>query len=342
MKFIDLRSDTVTKPSDAMKKAMLEAELGDDVLGDDPTVIKLENITAELFQKEAAVFVPSGTMGNQICLKAHTQPGWELLCERECHIVNYEVGGPAVHSQLLVNLLPTEYGMISAEQIRNSVRPLNIHCPLTKIVSLENTHNRHGGTLLPQDEVVRVKEVCDEFSLIYHLDGARIWNAHIASGLSLAELAAPFDSLSVCLSKGLGAPVGSLAIGTSEFIEKCRRERKLFGGGMRQSGMLAAAGIYAIEHNLKTLQDDHDNAYYLADKLNQLDVFEIDLKWVHTNIVIVNIVGQETSQTVFEKLSELQIGAIPISPTKIRFVTHLDVSKNDIDEAVKRIYSVYA
>ncbi len=342
MKYIDLRSDTVTKPSEEMKQAMFHAEVGDDVLGDDPTVKALESMTAALFDKEAAVFVPSGTMGNQICLKAHTEPGWELLCERECHIVNYEVGGPAVHSQLLVNLLTTEHGMIPAELIRNSVRQINIHCPLTKIVSLENTHNRHGGTVIPHDEVLKVKEVCDEFSLIYHLDGARIWNAHIASGISLAELSAPFDSLSVCLSKGLGAPVGSLALGTSDFIEKCRRERKLFGGGMRQSGMLAAAGIYAIENNLQKLQADHDNAYYLAKKLSQLDCFEIDLEWVHTNIVILNIVGKETSQTVFDKLTELQIGAIPTSPTKIRFVTHLDVSKNDIEEVVERIYSAYA
>ena len=342
MKFIDLRSDTVTKPSEKMKQVMIEAELGDDVLGDDPSVTHLENKTAELFQKEAAVFVPSGTMGNQICLKAHTQPGWELLCERECHIVNYEVGGPAVHSQLLVNLLQTEQGMISAEQIRNSVRPINIHAPLTKIVSLENTHNRHGGTVLPHEEVLKVKDVCDEFSLIFHLDGARIWNAHIATGLSLAELANPYDSLSVCLSKGLGAPVGSLALGGAEFIERCRRERKLFGGGMRQSGMLAAAGSYAIENNMAKLKDDHENAYYLADKLGKLDIFEIDLQWVQTNIVIINIVGNENSNSVFEKLTDLQIGAIPTSPTKIRFVTHLDVSKEDINEVVERIYSVYS
>ncbi len=342
MKVIDLRSDTVTKPSDAMRQAMCCAELGDDVLGDDPTVTKLEKYTAELFQKEAALFVPSGTMGNQICLKAHSEPGWELLCERECHIVNYEVGGPAVHSQLLVNLLTTEHGMISAELIKNSVRPLNIHCPLTKIVALENTHNRHGGTILPQDEVLKVKKVCDQFSLIYHLDGARIWNAHIATGISLAELSAPFDSISVCLSKGLGAPVGSLALGSHNFIEKCRRERKLFGGGMRQSGMLAAAGLYAIEHNLKKLQADHENAYYLAERLNRLDNFDIDLNWIQTNIVIANIVGKEDSQTVHEKLSESQIGAIPTSPTKIRFVTHLDVSKEDISEVVDRIDSIYA
>ncbi len=342
MKFIDLRSDTVTKPSDAMKKAMCDAELGDDVLGDDPTVTQLEKFTANLFNKEAALFVPSGTMGNQICLKAHTQPGWELLCERECHVVNYEVGGPAVHSQLLVNLLTTDHGMISAEQIRSSVRPVNIHCPLTKIVSLENTHNRHGGTVIPHDEVLRVKEVCDEFSLIYHLDGARIWNAHIASGLSLAELSAPYDSLSVCLSKGLGAPVGSLALGTEEFIEKCRRERKLFGGGMRQSGMLAAADLFAIEQNMSKLEIDHANAYYLAEKLNPLENFEIDLEWIHTNIIIANIVGNENSQSVFEKFTELQIGAIPTSPTKIRFVTHLDISKKDIDEVVERVVSVYS
>ena len=319
----------------------MNAELGDDVLGDDPTVQALEEYSAKLFETEAAVFVPSGTMGNQICLKAHSEVGWELLCERECHIVNYEVAGPVVHSGLLVNLLTTEHGMIPADTIRNSVRPLNIHCPLTKMVALENTHNRHGGTVLPQDEILKVKEVCDEFGLIFHLDGARIWNAHIASSVSLAELTKPFDSFSVCLSKGLGAPIGSLALGSAEFIEKCRRERKLFGGGMRQSGIIAAAGLYAIQNNIDRLKDDHDNAKYLADELNKLSVFEIDIDWVHTNIAIVNIVGEETSQSVFEKLTELKIGAIPTSPTKIRFVTHLDVSREDIDEAISRIKSIY-
>ncbi len=341
MKNIDLRSDTVTRPTKAMRQAILNAKVGDDVLGDDPTVIQLEQYVADLFHKEAAVFVPSGTMSNQICLKAHSEPGWELLCDRECHIVNYEAAGPVVHSQLLINLITTEYGMIPADVIRQSIRPLNIHCPLTKLVSLENTHNRHGGTVLPQDEILKVKEVCDEHNLIFHLDGARIWNAHVASGIPLHELVAPFDSVSVCLSKGLGAPIGSLALGSAEFIDKCRRERKLFGGGMRQVGIIAAAGLYAVQNNIERLKDDHENAYYLAGELNKLETFEIDLDKVHTNILIVNIVGDETSETVFNKFSELNIGAIPTAPKKIRLVTHMDVTRSDIEEAIDRIRSVY-
>lgn len=342
MKFIDLRSDTVTKPTTAMRQAMLNAEVGDDVLGDDPTVKELEQYICQLFNKEAAVFVPSGTMSNQICLKAHSEPGWELLCERECHIINYEVAGPVVHSQLLVNLITTDYGMIPADVIRKSVRPLNIHCPLTKLVSLENTHNRHGGTVLPQDEILKVKEVCDEFDLILHLDGARIWNAHVASGISLVDLTAPFESVSVCLSKGLGAPIGSLALGSAEFIDKCRRERKLFGGGMRQVGIIAAAGLYAVKNNIEGLKDDHDNAKYLAEELNKLSLFNLNLDMVHSNILIVNISEGVTAETIFNKLTELNIGAIPTGPQKIRFVTHMDVSRNDIDEALIRIKSVYS
>lgn len=337
MTFIDLRSDTVTKPTQTMRQAMIDAEVGDDVLGDDPTVKQLELYVADLFKKEAAVFVPSGTMGNQICLKAHSEPGWELLCERECHIVNYEVAGPVVHSGLLINLLTTERGMISAETIRQSIRPKNIHCPLTKMVSLENTHNRHGGTVLPQNEILKIREVCDEFDLVYHLDGARIWNAHVATGLSLADLVAPFDSVSVCLSKGLGAPIGSLALGTAEFIEKCRRERKLFGGGMRQVGIIAAAGLYAVKNNISRLAEDHANARVLAEELNQMKTFSVDMSMVDTNILIVHIKGEHTAETVMTKLTELNIGAIPTGPRKIRFVTHMDISADDIKEVINRL-----
>lgn len=319
----------------------MNAEVGDDVLGDDPTVKELEQYVAKLFKKEAAIFVPSGTMSNQICLKANSQPGWELLCERECHIVNYEVAGPVVHSQLMVNMLTTEKGMIPAEVIRSSVRPINIHMPLTKLVSLENTHNRHGGTVLPQDEIIKVKEVCDEFGLVYHLDGARIWNAHVATGLSLAELVAPFESVSVCLSKGLGAPIGSLALGTAEFIDKCRRERKLFGGGMRQVGIIAAAGLYAVKNNINRLKDDHDNARYLAEELNKMDTFRVEMDKVETNILIVHINGDLMASDVYEKLTELKVGAIPTGPKKFRLVTHMDVNRAQIEEAVERIKSVY-
>ena len=206
-----------------MRRAMMTAEVGDDVFNDDPTVKQLEKYIAKLFEKEASLYVPSGTMANQICLKTNSERGWELLCERECHVVNYEVAGPVVHSGLLVNLLTTERGMISADTIRQNIRIKTLHSPETRMVALENTHNRHGGTILPQDEILRVRQVCDEFGLILHLDGARVWNAHVATGLSLPDLTRPFNSVSVCLSKGLGAPIGSIILGSSELVEKCRR-----------------------------------------------------------------------------------------------------------------------
>ncbi len=341
MNTIDLRSDTVTKPSPEMRQAMATAEVGDDVLGDDPTVKELEKYVAGLFEREASLYVPSGTMGNQICLKANSRRGWELLCERECHVVNYEAGGPVVHAGLLVNLLTTERGMIPAELVRESVRPINVHCPETKIVALENTHNRHGGTILPQEEILKVREVCDEFGLIFHLDGARIWNAHAATGLSLPELTRPFDSVSVCLSKGLGAPVGSMILGTAEFIKRCHRERKLFGGAMRQVGIIAAGGLYAVKNNLGRLADDHANASLLAKGLSKFDLFEIDLTRVQTNIVIVNIISGEFSDSVLERMAKVSVWAVPFGPKKLRFVTHLDVSRADCDEALQRLGTVF-
>ena len=340
MKTIDLRSDTVTRPSPAMRHAIAEAEVGDDVFGDDPTVKELERVATDLFQREASLFVPSGTMGNQICLKAHSQPGWELLCDRECHIVNYEVAGPVVHAGLLVNLLTTESGMITAAMVRDNIRPKNIHCPETRLVALENTHNRHGGTILPQDEVLKVREVCDEFGLVLHLDGARIWNAHVATGISLANLTRPFDSVSVCLSKGLGAPIGSLILGSAEFIEKCRRERKLFGGGMRQAGIIAAAGLYAVRNNIERLAEDHANARLLAEGLERLPAFEVDLTKVQTNIVIANLNGDLTPEPLLATLKDGGVLAVPFGPRRIRFVTHLDVNRVDCEEALKRIRSV--
>ncbi len=337
MKAIDLRSDTITRPSADMRRAIASAEVGDDVFRDDPTVNELESYVAGLFEKEATLFVPSGTMGNQISLRANSQPGWELLCDRECHVVNYEVAGPVVHSGLLVNLITTERGMLSAEQIRESIRPRNVHCPETKMVALENTHNRHGGTILPQDEVLRVREVCDEFGLILHLDGARIWNAHVATGLSLAELTRPFDSVSVCLSKGLGAPVGSMVLGSAEFIERCLRQRKLFGGAMRQAGIIAAAGLYAVKNNIPRLAEDHANARLLAEGLDDTRTFNVDLSRVQTNIVISNIATGQSSDEVTARLAEVGVLGMPFGPTKIRFVTHLDVDRTDCEEALNRI-----
>jgi len=255
--------------------------------------------------------------------------------------VNYEAAGPVVHSQLLVNLITTDRGMLGASVVRASIRPENVHTPRTRMVTLENTHNRHGGTVLPQEEILEVRKVCDEFGLIFHLDGARIWNAHVATGIPLHTLVEPFDSVSVCLSKGLGAPVGSLALGSAEFIHQCRRERKLFGGGMRQAGIIAAAGLYAVQHNIGRLAEDHANAKFLARELNELRPFRVDLDRVDTNIIIAHITdGKDSAQTA-EDLKSVGVLAIPFGPTKLRFVTHLDVSREECEEGVDRMKSLY-
>ncbi len=340
MEYIDLRSDTVTRPTPDMRRAIFEAEVGDDVLGDDPTAKDLERYVAALFEREASLYVPSGTMANQICLKANSRPGWELLCDRECHVVNYECAGPVVHSGLLVNLLTTDRGMLTARMVRENVRPTSLHSPETKMVALENTHNRHGGTILPQDEILRVREVCDEFGLILHLDGARIWNTHVATGISLPDLTRPFDSISCCLSKGLGAPVGSMIVGSAEFIGRCLRERKLFGGGMRQVGLIAAAGLYAVKHNIPRLAEDHANAKYLAAELNALESLDIDMSRVETNIVVLRLKMDMNSTQLAEKFKSVGVLALPFGPKKMRLVTHLDVSRTQCELAVERIRSI--
>jgi threonine aldolase len=341
MKYIDLRSDTVTKPSPEMRRAIATAEVGDDVFGDDPTVIRLEEKVATLFGKEASLFVPSGTMGNQVALKTLSEPGWELLCERECHVVNYETSGPAVHSSLMINMLTTERGVMTAEQIEANIRPLNIHCPITKIIAIENTHNRHGGTIYPLDEILRIKKVADKYGLLMHLDGARIWNAHVATGIPLEDWAAPFDSISVCLSKGLGAPVGSMIIGSRDFIIKARRNRKLFGGAMRQVGILAAAGLYAIENNVARLAEDHKNARILAEGLARIKGFAVDLSRVQTNIVIVDISATgKTPDEMVEILKARGVLCVTFGRTRLRFVAHLDVSREDCLKALDIISGI--
>ena len=230
--------------------------------------------------------------------------------------------------------------MISAETVRNCIRPENLHTPRTKAVALENTHNRHGGTILPQDEILEVKKACDEFDLLFHLDGARIWNAHVATGLSLKELTAPFKSVSVCLSKGLGAPIGSVILGPADFIAQCLRERKMFGGGMRQVGIIAAAGLYAVKNNIPRLADDHANAKYLAEQLNGLDTFTVDMKRVQTNIILADIQTDQTAVEILEQMAEAGVRAVPFGVKRIRMVTHLDVSAEDCEEAVTRIKKI--
>ena len=318
------------------------AEVGDDVLGDDPTVKELEQYVARLFEREASLYVPSGTMANQVALNVQSRPGWELLCDRECHLVNYEAGAPVLHSQLLVNLITTERGMVTAEMIRKSIRPKNIHCPETKMVALENTHNHHGGTILSQDEILRVREACDEFGLVLHLDGARIWNVHVATGKSLPELTRPFDSVTCCLSKGLGAPIGSMIVGSSTFIEQCRRRRKILGGGMRQVGIIAAAGIYALKNNIGRLAEDHANARYLAESLSTLRSLRVDLSRVQTNIILVDIVSGQTAEEALFLMKGAGVLAVQFGPQTIRLVTHLDASRADCEEAVGRLTELFA
>ncbi|HEX2897745.1 MAG TPA: GntG family PLP-dependent aldolase, partial [candidate division Zixibacteria bacterium] len=259
----------------------------------------------------------------------------------ECHIVNYEVAGPVVHAGLLVNFLTTEKGVITADLVRQNIRPKNIHAPLTKLVAVENTHNRHGGTIIPQNEIVKLGKLCKERELIFHLDGARIWNVHVATGISLKTLTEPFDSISVCLSKGLGAPIGSLIVGSEEFVERCRRERKLFGGGMRQVGIIAAAGLYAVKNNIPRMADDHVNAKYLAQELNKLDSFRIEMDRVQSNIVAANLNTDEDSNGIVEKLGWINVKAVPFGEKKIRFVTHLDVTRADCEEVMDRIKETF-
>ncbi len=332
---IDFRSDTVTKPSPEMREVIFKADVGDDVFGDDPTLNLLQEKTAELFRKDAGLFVPSGTMSNQVALKTLSEPGWEIICERECHIVNYETGGPAVHSSLMINMLTTERGVMTAEEIEASVRPDNIHIPITKIVAIENTHNGHGGTIYPLEEILKIKKVADKHNLLMHLDGARLWNAHVATGIPLSDWVAPFDSVSVCFSKGLGAPIGSMILGSRKFIEKARRNRKLFGGAMRQVGIVAAAAIYALDNNMKRLADDHANARFLAGGLNNIKGLDIDMSRVQTNIIIADIskTGKNPAE-VASLLAENGVLSVPFGPTTIRFVTHLDVSREECEKAV--------
>jgi len=340
MDIIDLRSDTVTKPDAGMRAAMAEAPVGDDVFGDDPTVNHLQSRIAELFGKEAALFAPSGTMANQIVFKTIARPGWELVCERECHIANYEVAGPATHSGLLVNFLDSERGFFRAEQLEDAIRPVNEHCPLTKIVEFENTHNRHGGSVCSLERITEVAEVCKKHDLHFHLDGARIWNAHVASGVSLADFAKPFDTVAVCLSKGMGAPLGSLTLGTRAFIKEAHRIRKMFGGGMRQVGIVAAAGLYALDHNLAKLQADHANARFLAEGLNAIEGIKVDVERVETNIVLADVAGLGMTPTDFvQKTSSVGALCVPFGKTTVRFVTHLDVSRAQCSSALERIKS---
>lgn len=335
---IDLRSDTVTRPSAGMLQAMMEAEVGDDVFVEDPTVIALEQKLAGMFNMEAGLFCPSGTMTNQIAIKCHTQPGDEVITENMSHVYYYEGGGIAFNSGCSVRTLQGDRGRLTAEQVAENVNnKYDVHKAYTKLVSLENTANRGGGSCYDFNEFTRIKQVCTDNGLILHLDGARLFNAIVAKGESPAEYGKVFDSISICLSKGLGTPVGSVLLGTKEIITKARRVRKVFGGGMRQAGFMAAAGIYALDNNINRLAQDHAHAAAIGEALQKKDFTESILP-VETNIIIANISGRFTSASLAAKLKEdYNILAIAISPVQVRFVLHLDVTPAMVQEVISVI-----
>jgi len=333
---IDLRSDTVTQPTEDMRRAMMAAPVGDDVLGDDPTVSALEAYVAELLGKEAAVYMPSGTMTNQVALRVHTQPSDEIMLEAEAHIYYYEGGGPAALSGVSCNLLPGIGGVFSAAAVEQALRPQDPHFPRTRLVCVENTHNRSGGRIFPLETIQEIAEVCLQQDLRLHLDGARFWNACVATGISEADYAAPFDTVSVCFSKGLGAPVGSALVGSAEMMAKARRFRKLFGGGMRQAGIIAAGALYALEKQRDRLAEDHDNAQALAQGLQHMAGVEIDLASVQTNIVNFDLPGQSAAEVV-KGMAHRDVAVLATGPHRIRAVTNLMVERQQIERVIEAI-----
>lgn len=336
MKPVDLRSDTVTKPSAAMLDAMMNAKVGDDVFYEDPTITKLEQYCASLFGKQAAVFCPSGTMTNQIAIRVHTQPGDELICDVNSHVYNYEGGGISANSGVQARLVQGNEGRLSAELIEPFINGDYDWLTRTTLVSLENTVNRAGGSFYTADQIRPISELCNTKNLKLHLDGARIFNALVETGESAKQIGSYFDSISVCLSKGLGAPVGSLLLGDSEFIKQARRTRKLFGGGMRQAGFLAAAGLYALENNVSLLKEDHQKAKKIESVLKTLSFVESILP-VYTNIVIFNLKKEMVSGEKFEKLlaaENIRISAF--GKQTVRMVTHLDFT----DEMLEKVLTV--
>lgn len=338
--WIDLRSDTVTRPSPGMRRAMYEAEVGDDVFGEDPTVRRLEERVAELLGKEAALFVPSGVMGNQLAIKVLTRPGDEVLLGRESHIFNYESGAPALISGVQLHPLNDSVGWFSSEALTQALRHSHDWEPRSRLVCLENTHNRAGGVVVPLSVIDTLTTAARRHGLALHLDGARLWHASVALDVPERQLAMPFDTVSVCLSKGLGAPVGSVLAASADLIAEARRFRKLLGGGMRQVGILAAAGLYALEHHRPLLAEDHAKARRLAEGIAELPTFEIDLRRVQTNIVRFEV-RQGTAERVLAQLRAEGVLMVPFGSRTLRAVTHRDVSMQDIDRALSVLHRLF-
>jgi len=322
---VDFRSDTVTRPTPAMREAMFSAKLGDDVFGEDPSINELENLCASMFGMEAAIFCPSGTMTNQIAIKCHTQPGDELICDESSHIYQYEGGGIAFNSGASVKLLAGDRGRVKAEQVEKAIQPDDVHRPISRLVSLENTSNRGGGSCYEIKDLEEIKAICKKYGLSFHLDGARLWNALVAKGQTARQYGELFDSISVCLSKSLGCPVGSLLLGDTAFIKKARRVRKVFGGGMRQAGFMAAAGIYALKHNIERLEEDHRHAKMIGEALQQKGFINQVLP-IETNIIIFELKPGMSAKELVEKMKATDILAYAIAPDRVRLVVHLDIT----------------
>ncbi len=329
---VDLRSDTVTRPTAAMRQAMAEAEVGDDVFGDDPTVRALEEETAALLGKEAALYVPSGTMGNEVAIATHTARGDEIICEATAHLFLYEGGGPALLSGVQVFPVAGERGLFSLEALRRAVRSPDSHHPVSRLLCLENTHNRAGGAVLPFEAVRALTAEARRLGLACHLDGARLWNAAAATGKSEAEWAGLFDSVSVCFSKGLGAPVGSAVVGSKAWIARAHHFRKRFGGGMRQAGIIAAGALHALRHHRARLAEDHARAQRLAQGLARLPGIRIEPATVETNILVMTFIpGAAPPSAWISALAARRILGVPFGPDGLRLVTHLDVNDEDVE-----------
>jgi threonine aldolase len=333
---IDLRSDTVTQPGRGMLQAMMQARVGDDVFGEDPCINELEALAAGMFGMDAALYCPSGTMSNQIAIKCHTQPGDEVICEKNSHVYQYEGGGIAFNSGAQVKLIDGDRGRIHAEQINAAINPDDVHKAHSSLVSLENTCNRGGGSCYDINEIKKIRAECDRLQLGLHLDGARLFNALVAKKETARQYGELFHTISICLNKGLGCPIGSVLTGPGDFIRKARRIRKVFGGGMRQAGYMAAAGIYALQHNVQRLELDHLHAQQIAHTLASKS-FVGDILPVETNIVIFEVKPPFTVSLILEKLSQNNIRCFGISPTQIRMVTHLDINESMIRTVIKTI-----
>ncbi|GIK19374.1 MAG: threonine aldolase [Planctomycetota bacterium] len=340
---IDLRSDTITRPTAAMRRVMAEAPVGDDVFGDDPTVRLLEERFAGLFGKAAAVFVPSGTMANQLAIRAQTEPGDEVITHPESHVSLYESGAPAALSGVTLRYAEGPRGTFTAEEVRGCVRPRDAHYGPSALVAVENTHNRGGGRVWPLEQLRAVREECLRLGVRLHLDGARIWNAHVVSGVPLAEYGSLADTVSACFSKGLGAPVGSALAGDERTIARARRFRKMFGGGMRQAGILTAACLYALDHHVARLGEDHAKARALAERLARVPGVSVDPAEVETNLVYFGVDPRfGGADAVCARLGEAGVGVLSEGPHRIRAVTHLDVTADDVSRAGEVIANVLA